>query len=187
MHPHLPSSFQVSQSSCSPGWSGQLHTPHMYIGSPPIWAEKPTPLTVPRDSGKDFIDQNGYRMRRKFTLLPLIKAVQTVKARKKAASKFDWSSVDFVTDRGGLQRLVAWANNKSGQWRIDTQLAGDKTVLISVWSPATRETSGLSNSYGFSFERACTHPAPGCENGTGHHRIVTYVRVPNVLQVNTQP
>lgn len=133
-------------------------------------------MTVPRDSGHDFIDQNGHRMNRRFTLLPLIEAVQTVTARKKVAPKFDWSSVDFVTDRTGLRKLVAWANSKSDDWRIDTQLAGDKTILINAWSSVTKQSSGQSESYGFNFEKACTHPAPGCESGTGHHRIVTYVR-----------
>ena len=143
--------------------------------------EKPTPLTVPRDSGEDFIDQNGYRMKRRNTLLPLIRAVQTFTIRKKkGASKFDWPSVDFVVDRGGLRKLVTWANNKSSHWRIDTQLAGNKTVLMNGCPLATKQTSGQSQSYGFNFEKACTYPAPGCESGTGHHRIVTYVRLSNL-------
>ena len=186
MHPHPQSSFQVSQSSHLSSVDLGNSTRHTScIGSPPIWAEKSTPLIVPRDSGEDFIDQNGHRMRRRFTLLPLIKAVQTTATRKKASSTFDWSSVDFVTDRNGLRKLVAWANNKSDNWRIDLQLAGDKTVLINGWPPVTKQSSGRSESYGFSFEKACTHPAPGCESGTGHHRIVTYVRSSCVLRVNT--
>ena len=151
-------------------------------GSPPIWAEQATPLAVSRDSGKDFIDQNGHRMKRRFTLLPLIKAVQSTTTRKKDPSGFDWSSVGFVADRNSLRKLVAWANNKSDCWRIDTQLAGEKTVLMNGWSPVTKRTSGQSQSYGFNFEKACTHPAPGCESGTGHHRIVAYVRVPHFLR-----
>jgi len=157
-----------------------MHYAVLSTGSPPIWAEQPTPLTVTRDSGGDFIDQNGHRMNRRFTLLPLIKAVQTTTTttRKKVPSRFDWSSVDFVADRNGLRKLVAWANNKSDYWRIDTQLAGEKTVLMNGWPPVTKQTSGRSQSYGFNFEKACTHPAPGCESGTGHHRIVAYVRAP---------
>lgn len=179
MRPRQQSSFQVSQPS-------HLHLDHLCnfvrhpslcTGSPPIWAEQRTPLTVPRDSGEDFIDQNGHHMKRKFTLLPLIRAVQTIANRKKTASEFDWPSVDFVADRGALRKLAAWANNKSGRWRMDTQLAGDKTVLINGWPLATKQTIGHSESYGFNFEKACTHPAPGCESGTGHHRIITYVRL----------
>jgi hypothetical protein len=177
MHPHPQSSFQVSRSSCLPPADLCNSCAALFTGSPPIWVEKPTPLSVPRDSGKDFIDQNGHRMKRRFTLLPLIKAVQTSTTRKKVASKFDWSSVDFVTDRNALRKLAAWANNKSDRWRIDTQLAGDRTVLITGCPPVTKQSSGHSQSYGYNFEKACTHPAPGCESGTGHHRIITYVRL----------
>ena len=142
--------------------------------------DKPTPLTVPRDSGRNVIKGS-------FTLLPLINAVQATTARKKAASKFDWSSVDVVVDRSGLRKLVGWANDRSDYWRIDTQLAGEKTVLMISWSPVTKETSGPPQSgYGFNFEKAFTHPAPGCKGGISHNRIVTYVRVSNVRPENTQ-
>ncbi|KAF9651350.1 hypothetical protein BDM02DRAFT_3110781 [Thelephora ganbajun] len=52
-------------------------------------------------------------MKRRFAFLPLIKAVQTATTRKKVASKFDRSSVDFATDRSGLRELVTWGNSKS--------------------------------------------------------------------------
>jgi hypothetical protein len=133
------------------------------------------PMTVPIDSGKNFIDQNGHRMK-KFTLLPLIKAVQDL-TNQGLTQEFNWSSVDFVTDRGRLRKLLAWAAGLSDQWRIDTQLAGANTVLLSGRAPVTKETSGQSTSYGFNFEDASTYSAPGLENGPGHHRIVVYVRV----------
>lgn len=148
--------------------------------------ENSTPLTVPRDNGKGFIDWNGRRMNG-FTLLPLIWEIQaaTTRKRKKVISKFDWPSVDFVADRGSLQKLVVWANNKHNIWRIDTQLAGEKTVLMNGWPPATKETMGLG--YGINFEKACTHPAPGCESGVNHNRIVAYVRATYASRVNTSP
>lgn len=178
MHPHQQSSFQVSQSSplSPPDLCNSVRHHLLSTGCPPIWVEKPTPLTVPRDSGKDFIDQNGHRMKRRFTLFPLIRAVQTINVRNKATPKFDWSSVDFVVDRNALRKLTAWANGKPDHWRMDTQLAGDKTALINGWPPVTKQTCGYSQSYGYNFEKLCTHPAPGCESGTGHYRIVTYVR-----------
>ena len=175
MHPRQQSLFQVSHSP-------RLSSPvlgNSDAGSPPIWAEKPTPLTVPRDSGTDFIDQNGYRMKGKFLLLPLIRAVQVSTTRNKVGSKFDWSSVDFVADSKCLRKLFAWAHGRSDHWRIDTQLAGNNTVLMNSWLLGTRQTSGWSESHGFNFEKAFTHPAPGCEGGTGHCRIVAYVSLFN--------
>lgn len=131
-------------------------------------------MAVPVDSGKNFIDQNGHRMK-KFTLLPLIRAVQDL-TDQGATQKFDWPSVDFVTDRGRLRKLLSWTVGLSDRWRIDTQLVGSNTVLLSGHAPVTKETSGQSNSYGFNYEEMSTYPVRGLENGSGHHRIVTYVR-----------
>lgn len=131
-------------------------------------------MMVPLDSGRNFIDQNGHRMK-KFTLLPLIKAVEDL-SEQGVTQKFDWTSVDFVTDRGRLRKLLAWATGISDEWRIDTQLAGTNTVLLSGRAPVTKETSGQSTSYGFNFEDASTYPAPGLRNEPSHHRIIAYVR-----------
>ena len=55
------------------------------------------------------------------------------------------------------------------------ELAGSKTVLLNRWEQITKEQPGTRRSYGFNFEEAMTVPSPGCERGTGYHRIVTYV------------
>ena len=132
------------------------------------------PMIIPVDSGMNFIDQNGHCMK-KLTLLPLIKAVQDL-TDQGATQKFDWPSVDFVTDRGRLRKLLSWATGLSDEWRIDTQLAGANTVLLSGHAPVTKETSGRSYSYGFNFEEASTYAISGLENEPSHHRIITYVR-----------
>ena len=110
---------------------------------------------------------------KKFPLLPLIRAVQDL-TDQGVTQQFDWPSVDFVTDRGRLRRLLAWAVGLSDKWRIDTELAGANTVLLSGRAPVTKETSGQSTSYGFNFKDVLTYPVPG--NGTGHHCIIAYVR-----------
>lgn len=132
------------------------------------------PMTVPIDSGKNFIDQNRHRMNR-FTLLPLVRAVQDL-TDQGDTERFNWPSVDFVTDRGRLRQLLAWAVGTPDVWRIDTQLAGANTILLSGWSEITKETSGRSYSHGFNFETASTYPISGLENESGHHRIIAYVR-----------
>ena len=142
-------------------------------GSPRVWADRELPMTVPIDSGRNFIDQNGHRMK-DFTLLPLVRAVQDLTGQG-ATEKFDWPSADIVTDRGRLRKLLSWAEGFSDQWRIDTQLAGESTVLLTGRAPVTIETSGWSNSYGFNYEDASTYPIPGLENEPSHHRIVAYV------------
>ena len=115
------------------------------------------------------------------TLFPLIRAVQDLESQLdiEEEDRFDWSSVDFVTDRNGLRKLLRWINSTPGDpprdFRIDIQLAGSKTVLMSRWEQITKEQPGVRRSYGFNFEDNMTVPGPGCERGTGHHRIVTYV------------
>ena len=132
-------------------------------------------MTLPLDSGKDFIDQNGHRME-DFTLLPLIRAVQDL-TDQGVTQQFDWPSVDFVTDRGRLRKLLLWAAGRSDQWKVDTQLAGANTVLLSGRPPVTKETSGRSTRCSFNFKEAATYPAPGLGEEPGHHRIIAYVRV----------
>lgn len=126
------------------------------------------------------------RLENRFSDAALFRAATVCTASIRERSKFNWSPVDIVTDQGVLRKLGAWANNEPDHWRIDTQLVGDRTVLTPGWSPATKQTSSRSQEtgYGFNFEKA---PAPGCERGIGHHRIVTYVRAPrDVFRMNVQ-
>jgi hypothetical protein len=141
-------------------------------GSPPLWQNRAVPYTIPPDTGVYFSDQNGYRMP-KAVLLPLIMAVhKQTEASKKGP--FDWTSVDIVTDRNGLRKLSRWVGGEDVRdFRIDLQLAGDKTVLMNRWEKRNREVFS-GRTYGFSFEKASTIPAPGCRDSTGHHRIIAY-------------
>lgn len=94
---------------------------------------------------------------------------------------FNWSSVDLVTDRNGLRKLLRWINGPTEEWemrikdfRIDMQLAGEKTMLFSRWEKRTEEEmSGYT--FGFNFEKKTTVPAKDCEGSAGHHRIIQYV------------
>ncbi|KIM82257.1 hypothetical protein PILCRDRAFT_71145 [Piloderma croceum F 1598] len=144
-------------------------------GSPPRWLDREMPFTVPPDSsGIVFVDQNGYRMK-SMPLLPLIKAVEFMpRTQGRSDRDVHWPSVDFVTDRSNLRKLMRWIDGYAGRaFRIDAQLAGNGTVLLSRWETRTRE-QGLPTSYGFNFEGASTTPAAGCEGTTSHHRIVKY-------------
>lgn len=155
---------------------------HIFPGSPPEWRDRATPYTVPRDSGSQFVDQNGYRMPSS-TLLPLFRAVDVMVEEK--GEPLDWTSVDFVTDRNGLRKLLRWINGTGDsvkEFRIDTQLAGRRTVLLNRWEKRVKEDADPTRfSFGHSFERESTVPAPGCEQSTGHHRIVKYVSVSSLF------
>ncbi|KAK0199528.1 hypothetical protein DFS33DRAFT_1268355 [Desarmillaria ectypa] len=142
-------------------------------GSPRIWRNKPTPFTVPADSGYQFCDQNGYRLP-STPLLPILVAVDSVASGSgEPSTTIDWPSIDFIIDRNGLRKLMGWVTERKQSFRIDLQLAGEKTVLCNRWEAKTRmKTFG---GYGYAFEKAVTRAAPGCEtSASGHHRIVTY-------------
>lgn len=110
-------------------------------------------------------------------MLPLFRAVDIVAKTKKDV--IDWPSVDFVTDRNNLRKLLRWITGTGGQkseFRIDMQLAGKRTVLLNRWEQfTTRYAREESSGYGFSFERATTTPETGCEQGVSHHRVLKYV------------
>lgn len=111
------------------------------------------------------------------TLLPLIKAVDK-KTEDQDQTDFDWSCIDFVTDRNGLRKLLRWIDNAplNKDFRIDMELAGKHTILLNRWETRPREQSS-GWTYGLNFEKASTASASGCKASTGHHRIVKYVRV----------
>jgi hypothetical protein len=129
---------------------------------------------VQPDIGIFFVDQNGYRMP-KAPLVPLVAAVNK-RSETSPDFYFDWSEVDFVTDRNALRKLLRWVRNEEGMkdFRIDLELAGEKTVLVNRWEAKTREVYN-GRTYGYNFEKASTESAPGCHKGTGHHRIASYV------------
>lgn len=151
-------------------------------GSPPVWRDRTLPYRVPFDTGVRMIDQNGYRMGSASCLLPLFRAVDLI-AEENADTSLSWPSVDFVTDRNGLRKLLRWLGHSGTSWdaplkefRIDLQLGGRKTVLMHRWEKRTREIAVPPKSgCGISFEHESTTPAKGCERSTGHHRIVQYV------------
>ena len=119
-------------------------------------------------------------------LLPLFRAVDVV-AEENADTSLEWGSVDIITDRNGLRKLLRWLQYSPGaekeplkEFRIDLQLGGKKTLLMNRWEKRTRENAEPPRSgCGMNFERESTTPMKGCDRSTGHHRIVQYVSKPS--------
>jgi hypothetical protein len=123
--------------------------------------------------GTVFVDQNAARFA-SAPLLPLFVAVDTLHSSD--AVSYDWRAADFITDRNGLRKLIRWAEGsaKLKDFRIDVELLGHRTILLGRWEARNLEAAN-EWSFGFGFERITTRPETGCEDGTGHHRIVSYV------------
>lgn len=108
-----------------------------------------------------------------YPLLPLFRAADIMDETRR--NKVAWSTVDIVTDRNNLRKLLSWVEGSNDDFRIDVQLGGTRTLLLQRWEPKTTEDG--RQGYGATFERTVTRPAPGCERGTlsGHHRVIKYV------------
>lgn len=144
---------------------------------------KNVPFTLEPDVGA-YLDHNGIKMP-KALLQPIIQAVDAHREYLDIPS-FDWPSVDFVTDRNGLRKLLRWIISKSDSsrvcdpFRIDMQLAGRCTVLFNSWSP-TYKSAMSGYTFGYHFEDAVTHPGVDCEETSSNQRIVTYVRFSSTI------
>jgi len=116
-------------------------------------------------------------------MLPLFVAADTIHGHNLAATPVDWPTVDVVTGRNSLRKILRWLNPSQGRevrdFRIDVQLVGAKTLVLGRWEGRSREPPNFS-SYGIGFSDATTRPALGCPS-SGHERVITYVsclRVP---------
>ncbi|THH19456.1 hypothetical protein EUX98_g8774 [Antrodiella citrinella] len=143
-------------------------------GSPSEWQSPITPFRVQPDTGISFVDQAGYRIPT-MPLLPLFRAADIMTTENSDAD-IDWGTLDFVTDRNNLRKLLRCLNDFDGtakDFRIDMQLAGKKTVLFNRWEKRFQENMS-GKTFGFGFEAATTRKVRGCEASIGHHRIVKY-------------
>jgi hypothetical protein len=137
------------------------------------------------DNGPRIVDQNAFRTSTGGIgyLLPLIGAVN-YNQNLREEPPFDWSSVDIVADRASLRKLVRWANNKltfyqkirksDKLFRLDLQLAGEKTILINRVSLRYAERH-LYQTYREGFGKEFMSPGPGCKNALDYYRIASYV------------
>ncbi|KAF9805023.1 hypothetical protein IEO21_09222 [Rhodonia placenta] len=121
-------------------WTNSKKPTIIVPGSPSIWHDRSLPFTAPPDRGFRFIDQSGYRMP-SCMLYPLFRAVDIVAEENE--TDIDWLDVDFVTDRNGLRKLLRWIHADRKEFRIDTQLVGRRTVLLSRWEKRTQDFGGL--------------------------------------------
>jgi hypothetical protein len=127
------------------------------------------PISVPPDTGPHFRDYNGHILPGR-PLLPLVAAV----TKQNIQPQVDWKTVDIVTDRNSLRKLLRWVRGTGRDWRIDTELVGGKTVFLNRWEQQTVDQLH-GTMYGFGFENAATKTVPGSEGIAGHARIATYV------------
>ncbi|KZT12264.1 uncharacterized protein LAESUDRAFT_172954 [Laetiporus sulphureus 93-53] len=138
-------------------------------GCPPVWRRRDVPFCIPPDSETQAPHRDGNRLPSN-PILPWLTAVDIM--TEENGTHVDWPSVAFLTDRNSLRKLTRWLQGETFDFRIDTQLIGNQTVVLKNWEK--RNLRVLPGTYGMNFEKECTIPSEGLEESVRHHRIVQY-------------
>ena len=147
-------------------------TPTIAIpGSPSLWSDPTGPRQLKRDSGLVYIAQNAAR-HPDSPLEPLFRALCT------ANPSFDICSVDIVTDRNNICKLLSFINPSSTRngleaFTINVEVA-ENTVIFSRAETATYEFIGPYEFKGFGHEFEKAYTTSQISGSTGHHRILSY-------------
>lgn len=150
----------------------EASTPTIVVpGSPAYWSAPQGSKSVKKDSGLVYIAQNAAR-HPDSPLEPLFRSLYIEQP------SFDINSIDIVTDRNNIRKLLTFVNpslNKHGldPFTIQVDIAA-QTAIFCRDETATSEVIGPMDfrGYGHEFEKAYT--TDQIKGSTGHHRIVQY-------------
>ncbi|KAI0851148.1 hypothetical protein F5Y00DRAFT_251801 [Daldinia vernicosa] len=140
-------------------------------GSPALWAAPKVPQRLNKDTGLIYIAQNAAR-HPESPLEPLFRAIYITDP------SFDIQSVDVVTDRNNIRKLLTFVDptsSRNGLEEFTINIEVNKnTAIFSRDETATHEIIGPNEFRGFGheFEKACT--TNKIVGSTGHHRIISY-------------
>jgi hypothetical protein len=148
------------------------NTPTIAVpGSPDLWSSPNEPLLLDKDTGHFYIAQNAAR-HPDYPLEPLFRALYV------SRPSFDIGSIDVVTDRSNIRKLLAFVNPRSSKYKrekftINIEVVKNTAVFCRD-ETATSEYIGPNEDrgYGHTFEK--TYTARQVNGSTGHHRIVSY-------------
>ena len=140
-------------------------------GSPPLWSPPGAPRQLKKDSGLIYIAQNAAR-HPDSPLEPLFRALYITNP------SFDIRSIDVVTDRNNVRKLLSFINPRSSRngleaFTIHVEVANN-TAIFSREETATHEyiEPHEFKGFGHEFEKAYTNSQ--ISGSTGYHRILSY-------------
>ncbi|ERF72516.1 hypothetical protein EPUS_09294 [Endocarpon pusillum Z07020] len=123
--------------------------------SPPLWSAPRAPRQLKKDSGLVYIAQNAARHPNS-PLEPLFRTLYI------ANSSFDIRSVDVVTDRNNIRKLLSFVNpdsTRNGLEKFTISIEVTKnTAIFSRAETATHEVIGLHEFRGFGHEFEKSRP-----------------------------
>jgi hypothetical protein len=88
--------------------------------------------------------------------------------------KYEYPTLDIVSNRNNLRKLLRWATGDRDGFRIDIDLVGQTCLFTRHEEKDSEQVVGFKG-FGHEYEKAATRFAPGCEQATGHHRIISIV------------
>jgi hypothetical protein len=140
-------------------------------GSPDLWSPPKVPFRLQKDTGHVYIAQNAAR-HPESPLEPLFQAIYVLHP------SFDIASVDIVTDRNNIRKLLAainpqWNGYKREDFTIHVEVINNTAILCRSETKVD-EYIGPNEfrGYGHSFEKECT--TQQVSGSIGHHRIISY-------------
>ena len=124
-----------------------------------------------KDSGLIYIAQNAAR-NPDSPLEPLFRALYTTNP------SFDIRSIDIVTDRNNIRKLLSFVNpslSKGGlePFAIGVEIVGN-TAIFCREEAVTHEIVGPNDFRGFGHEFEKAYTTEQISGSTGHHRIISY-------------
>ncbi|KAH7232502.1 hypothetical protein B0J15DRAFT_572491 [Fusarium solani] len=140
-------------------------------GSPRLWSAPKVSRQLNKDSGLVYIDQNGARHPGS-PIEPLFRALYMMNP------SFDIRSVDVVTDRNNIRKLLSFVNpnltpNELEPFTIGIEITGTTAIFCREETAASRTIGPLEfRGFGHEFEKAYT--INQINGSTGHHRIISY-------------
>ncbi|KAJ4294101.1 hypothetical protein N0V90_007791 [Kalmusia sp. IMI 367209] len=170
---NIPSEASIvnTQHLCSYNWKNASVPTIAVPGIPPLWKPFRGQRQLKKDSGLVYIDQNADR-HPSSPLEPLFRALYLTNAQ------FNIASVDVVTDRNNIRKLLGFVNPDSARnglesFAIKVELSKG-TALFCRQEAASREfiMPHQFRGYGHEYEKAYTKA--GISDSSGHHRIVSY-------------
>lgn len=160
-----------AQHLCSYNWKNDSVPTIAVPGTPPLWAPSKGSRQLKKDSGLVFIDQNADR-HPIYPLEPLFRALYLTD------SKFKIGSVDVVTDRNNIRKLLGFVKPDSASHGLESFTIKVEvckgTALFCRQTPSTREfiAAGEFRGYGHEYEKAYTKAE--ISDSSGHHRVISY-------------
>ena len=140
-------------------------------GSPSLWSPPRASRQLKKDSGLIYIAQNAAR-HPDSPVEPLFRALYVVNP------SFDIRSIDVVTDRNNIRKLLSFINPASTRngleaFTIHIEVVGN-TAIFSREETATQEFIGPHEFRGFGHEFERAYTTNQISGSTGHHRILSY-------------